>query len=259
MTGAVRLISRAPAAGALVRAASVLHVRAADDAKREITGIATTPRVDRMQDVVDPRGLKFKNPLPLLLYHDHRQPVGHAWFSAATDNGVSFRASLPHVAEPGTLKDRVDLAWHSIKYDLLAGVSIGFRTLPGGQELMSTGGVKFTSAEVIELSLCTVPANPDAEITGIRSIDTQLRNEVALAGANTRDLSGWARKRVDAYARAMGWRETDLQRPVTRAQLLQSFAGLIERLERDRAENNARLSRVERALPAGCVKLLPSR
>ena len=54
----------------LDRAYAVLHVKAIDLEQRTIAGIASTPEPDRMGDIVEPLGISFKNPLPLLLYHD---------------------------------------------------------------------------------------------------------------------------------------------------------------------------------------------
>jgi hypothetical protein len=59
------------------RAYAVLEVKSVDEDKRIITGIATTPTPDRMGDIVEPLGVKFKNPLPLLWQHrSGDKPVG---------------------------------------------------------------------------------------------------------------------------------------------------------------------------------------
>ena len=151
------------------RAYSVLNVKAVDDDHRVITGIATTPTPDRMGDIVEPLGVKFSNPMPLLRYHDSRLPVGTVVFDKPTAEGITFRATLPKVAEPGELQNRVDTAWGEIKLGLIRGVSIGFR--PIEYAYMDDGGVRFLSSEVIELSLVAVPANAEAGITTIKSID----------------------------------------------------------------------------------------
>ena len=56
----------------LNRAYAMLDVRSVSDGEdaRTFEGWATTPTTDRMGDVVDPLGAKFKNPLPLLHQHD---------------------------------------------------------------------------------------------------------------------------------------------------------------------------------------------
>jgi hypothetical protein len=51
-------------------------VKAITEDKREIVGIASTPTIDRVKDIVDPMGLTFQSEAPLLLGHDHSQPVG---------------------------------------------------------------------------------------------------------------------------------------------------------------------------------------
>lgn len=157
------------------RAYSVLEIKAVDDGRRVFTGKATTPSTDRMGDIVDPLGAKFKNPLPLLHQHDHQRPIGTVRFGKATASGIEFEADIPVISDAGPLKDRVDTAWGEIKAGLVRGVSIGFRVLKDGYEPLKDGGLLFKSIEIIELSAVTVPANADAQITVIRSIDQQFR------------------------------------------------------------------------------------
>ena len=118
------------------RAFSLLTVKSVDEEQRVITGMASTPTVDRQGDIVDPMGARFKTPMPLLLYHDSERPVGTVDFAKPTKDGIPFRASLPNISEPGTLRERVNEAWHSIKYKLLAAVSVGFQ--PRGTRSAST-------------------------------------------------------------------------------------------------------------------------
>jgi HK97 family phage prohead protease len=148
---------------------SILAVKAVEDDERVIRGTATTPKPDRMNDVVDPLGVKFKNPLPLLHQHDSNSPVGTVKFDKPTKAGITFEARLPKIEEPGPLKDRVDTAWGEVKAGLVRAVSIGFRALE--YSFMDDGGINFIASEVLELSLVTVPANADCTITQIRSID----------------------------------------------------------------------------------------
>ncbi len=153
------------------RAYSVLQTKSIDDGERVIRGVATSPEVDRVGDIVDPLGVRYKNPLPLLWQHQHEKPVGTVKFDAPTKDGVTFEARLPVISEPGTLKDRVDEAWQSIKSGLVAAVSIGFRPIDGAVETLKTGGLKFLKTEVYELSLVTIPANASAVIQAIKAFD----------------------------------------------------------------------------------------
>jgi HK97 family phage major capsid protein/HK97 family phage prohead protease len=149
---------------------ALLHIKALDLEQRTISGIASTPEPDRMGDVVEPLGITFKNPLPLLLFHDPHKPVGMVTFMAPTAEGLAFTATLPAVAEAGVLRDRIDEAWQTIKAGLVAGVSIGFRALEHAKHV-ATGGTRFLKTEILELSLVTIPANAAATIHTVKSLD----------------------------------------------------------------------------------------
>src|SRR5262249_22814778 len=59
------------------RAYSLLTVKQANEDQRTIEGVATTPTPDRYEDVVEPTGMKFSLPLPLLYQHKSAQPIGN--------------------------------------------------------------------------------------------------------------------------------------------------------------------------------------
>jgi len=151
---------------------SVLTVKAVEEEQRIIRGTATTPNPDRVGDIVEPLGVQFKNPMPLLHQHDHDKPVGSVTFEKPTKEGITFEATLPKIDEAGPLRDRVETAWGEIKAGLVRAVSIGFRALE--YSWMDDGGIRFLSTEVLELSLVSVPANADAVISTIKSIDRPL-------------------------------------------------------------------------------------
>lgn len=156
----------------LNRGYSLLTVKALDSERRVITGVATSPEPDRVGDIIEPLGVKFKNPLPLLLFHDHKNPVGTVRFKKPTKDGIEFEATISQVDEPGTLKDSLDHAWQLVKNKLVRAVSIGFRPLNDALDFMAdTGGIRFRETEVLELSLVVVPANEHATIHTIKSID----------------------------------------------------------------------------------------
>lgn len=152
------------------RAYSTFDIKSIDEDARVITGVASSISTDRMGDIVRPKGAKFSLPLPLLYQHDHKKPVGHVQFAEVGDKDIRFRAAFSKIDEPGPVKDRVDEAWQDVKHGLVRGVSIGFRALE--HEFMKDGdGIDFKSWEWIELSVVTIPANQDASIQTIRSID----------------------------------------------------------------------------------------
>ena len=151
------------------RATTLLMIRKADEDAREISGIASTPTPDRYGDVIESAGAVFSTPLPLLWMHDHTKAIGSVTLGAASTAGVAFAARIAKIDAAGPLKDRVDEAWQSIKTGLLRAVSIGFRPLES--EPMKSGGTRFTKWEWLELSLVTIPANPDALITDSREFE----------------------------------------------------------------------------------------
>lgn len=149
----------------------VQNIKAMEEGdERVIRGMATTPSVDRMGDIVEPMGVQVAGDIPLFLYHDSGQTVGRAKLGKATKDGIPFEARLPLVKEMGRLRDRVDEAWQMLKYRLITGVSIGFNVIEDAYELMKDGGIRFLKTEVLELSLVPIPANSEALITTVKSI-----------------------------------------------------------------------------------------
>ena len=153
------------------RAYSVLEIKAIHTAKRIIDGIASTPTPNRLNDIVEPLGAKFSLPMPLLWQHRHHEPVGHVEFAKATNKGISFRARIAEIPEPGELKTLVDKAWQAVKAGLVRGVSIGFK--PREHSMLDNGGIRFSAWDWYELSLVTIPANQEATISVIKSLDAE--------------------------------------------------------------------------------------
>jgi HK97 family phage major capsid protein/HK97 family phage prohead protease len=137
-----------------------------------------------MGDIIEPLGITFTNPAPLLLYHNSQKPVGQVRFSPPTKDGLAFEAELPIVEEPGTVRDRIEEAWTSIKTGLLAGVSIGFRSLEESF-IKETGSFHFLKTEVLELSLVAIPANAGATIQQIKSLDQAALGPVSPASGRS--------------------------------------------------------------------------
>jgi HK97 family phage prohead protease len=149
------------------RAFSDLTIRSVDEEKRILRGVATSPRLDRAFDRIAPLGCTFTNPCVMLLQHSHDRPVGTVIFDTPTQKGVTFTAHIPKITEPGILKDRTDEAWQSVRSKILRHVSIGFR--PTKPPIFNEdGGYDYPAVELYELSLCSVPCQPDAEILEVR-------------------------------------------------------------------------------------------
>lgn len=149
------------------RAFVAFEIKALDEDARTIEGWATTPDVDRMGDIVMPKGAEYELPIPFLLDHDHSQVVGEVERVEVTDKGIRFWASIKKIAEEGEAKSLCDKAWSYIKNGLRKAVSIGFRPLDF--DVLPSGGLKFTSWEWYELSAVGIPAQANARITGAKS------------------------------------------------------------------------------------------
>lgn len=156
---------------AINKAYSKFEIKAVDEAKRQIRGIATTPSVDRVGDIVLPEGAHFTLPVPFLWQHDHLQPIGNVIEAKVTAKGVEVLIELVQVASPARLAARLEEAWESIRSGLVRGLSIGFS--PIKYAFMDNGGIEFSEWSFNELSAVTVPCNQDASITAIKSLSLQ--------------------------------------------------------------------------------------
>jgi len=162
------------------RAFTRLNVKAVSKDRRVIEGIATTPKPDRVGDVVEPMGAQIGKGVKLLWQHNHDKPVGEVRFGKPTEKGIPFTATFKKPKEdyPSSLVERLEEAWVSVRDGLVEFVSIGFRTI--AYEIIESG-LKFTEWEMLELSLVTIPANSEATITAVKSIDREMRAAIGTA------------------------------------------------------------------------------
>lgn len=164
------------------RAYSLFEIKAVDDTSGILEGIASTPTPDRMGDIVEPKGAQFKLPLPFLWQHNAREPLGHVISAKVTEAGIWIKAQI----SLGVLPE-IDRAWTLIKAGLVRGLSIGFRATEEPDPIKGTWGVKFTKWEWLELSAVTIPANSEATIQAIKSIDAELLSR-AVSGPKAKQV-----------------------------------------------------------------------
>ena len=156
--------------GKELRAYSIIEKAQNNTDERIIRGMATTPAVDRVGDIVDPLGAEFAKEIPLLWQHTHKESIGTVRLGSPSEDGIPFEATIPHVEEDGKFKEMVDQAWHSVKYKAVRAVSIGFRVLEDGYEILRDGTYRFFKYEIFELSLVSIPANQEALITEFKGL-----------------------------------------------------------------------------------------
>jgi HK97 family phage major capsid protein/HK97 family phage prohead protease len=159
----------------LSRAWATLEVKSLDDEQRLIEGLVTTPSPDRRGDIVEPTGAEFTLPMPLLWQHDTQRPVGEVLTAQVTPAGIAITAKFARVDVAGTLRDRLDEAWHSVKARLVRGLSIGFKPL---EALPVKRGDPYGAQHVTrwhwaETSAVTIPMNVEATITNIKAASGQ--------------------------------------------------------------------------------------
>lgn len=137
-----------------------MAVVAPDSATRRVHGWATTMHLDRSNDTIDPAGVTFKLPFPLLFNHDHAKPIGKVTKMTQLVDGWLATAEI---LAPGSTAS-ADEAWNMITQQAIKGFSVGF--IPQEASPNEQGGMHFKKIAVHELSVCAVPCNPKAEILG---------------------------------------------------------------------------------------------
>lgn len=224
------------------RAYSYLTIKAVNEEKRIIRGIATTPAVDRVGDIVEPLGVKFNNPMPFLWQHDARKPIGTVKFDKPTKDGITFEAEIPSIDEPGTLKDRVDEAWQSIKLGLVRAVSIGFRAIE--YSFIENGGIRFAETEVYELSAVTIPAQAEAVMTSIKNMDAAGVAVIKSFDTNAPAATGTIERPADATPGASGKSKHSVNLKLKENPAMKTIAEQIAALEASRQAKSARMAEV---------------
>jgi HK97 family phage major capsid protein len=174
------------------RAYATFSVKAIDEEKRLIEGIASTPSTDRVGDVVESEGAQFSLPLPFMWQHgkDHfvgQTPVGHVVYAKPTKTGIPVRIQMERSDRPGRLKDILDFAWEAVQKRLVRGLSIGFKDLESVplNPKDPWAGLRYLKWQWLELSSVTIPANADASISTIKSLDIAQRAQSGTAARVT--------------------------------------------------------------------------
>lgn len=127
------------------------------------TAVASSEVVDRQGEVIEQAGWMLKNykDNPILLFmHDHTKPIGKAtrvWLDKAV-NQLKFKGVLSDATEWGRAAKQL------MEEGILSTFSVGFQT----QEME---GNRITKAELHEISLVSVPANPQARLQIAKSLE----------------------------------------------------------------------------------------
>jgi len=143
----------------------------------KIKGYASTPTIDRYNDIVDPKAFSnsiieyMKNPI-ILLQHDWNKPV---W--KATDYKLNFKWLEVEVE----ISNDIENLFNNIKTWILKGFSIWY--IPTKWEYIEENWIeirKITWLDLIEISVVSTPANKESLFTlskSIKSFFNNLQNE----------------------------------------------------------------------------------
>ena len=129
-------------------------------APRTFRFIASTDALDRDGDVIEPSGWDLgeyqRNPVILLLHETRELPVARAIRCEVTARGLEVDVLFPDAG----ISARSDEAYGLVKAGILRALSVGFQPLEA--KPLPGGGQRFTRARLLEISLVSVPSNPEA-------------------------------------------------------------------------------------------------
>lgn len=125
--------------------------------------IMSDDTVDRYGDIIDPKGWDLtdfkKNPIALF-GHNSNFPIGK-WSNVRVTGGKLL--GRLQLVEKG-ISQRIDEIIGLVEAGILRAVSVGFRPLEAEpiNEKEPWAGLRFTKSELLETSIVSIPANPNA-------------------------------------------------------------------------------------------------
>lgn len=133
----------------------------ASDKTKGLDFVLSDATPDRYDDIILTAGWKLenfvKNPIALFA-HAGSFPIG-SWKNVRVEENA-LRGTLV-LAKEGT-SDRIDEIRKLVDADILKAVSVGFTPISYEERKGDTYGLVYTEQELVECSLVSVPANPNA-------------------------------------------------------------------------------------------------
>jgi HK97 family phage prohead protease len=126
----------------------------------EIQGFANKATADRIGDLIEPKAWdleNFKNNPIIFFNHDRNLPIGKAIESNVDDDGLSIKVRISKSKEAP-----IPMIRDLISEGILKTFSVGFDDHGSSFEDKSDGLTKFEKAELLEVSVVTIPMNQDS-------------------------------------------------------------------------------------------------
>jgi HK97 family phage prohead protease len=139
----------------------IRKTRAATDAPIGMEFVLSDASVDRMGDLIEQDGWELANfkRNPIALFNHNKDAIVGRWHDLRVEKG-ELRGHLE--LAPKGISARIDELRGLVEAGILKAVSVGFKpsqARPRGKDLQ---GVVFEKMELLETSLVSVPANPNA-------------------------------------------------------------------------------------------------
>lgn len=140
-----------------------------NDGELKIAGYASTDSVDRDSDRILPTawtrgGLKNYENNPILLFnHDYNRPIGRVLEISTDRRGLKIK---------GIISKSAGDVYNLVKEGVLSTFSVGFLVKDADYD-KSVDGLIVKDAELLEVSVVSVPANQDATFSLAKSFDSQ--------------------------------------------------------------------------------------
>ncbi|MBK3776184.1 hypothetical protein GAY31_18840 [Azospirillum brasilense] len=131
-------------------------------AGRRIRVIASTAREDREGDIIEVTGWDLtafrRNPV-VLFNHDPSKPIGRCVDIGVMNGRLEATVEFP----PAGTSPLADEVHGLVRHGAVSALSVGFLPLET-KPIPSGRGLRIAKAELLELSLVSVPANPDCVV-----------------------------------------------------------------------------------------------
>lgn len=175
------------------------EIKAVDGESRALDFTISTAAVDRYGDTVAVDGWKLenyrKNPVVLWMHDNSMLPVGKAVNTRIEEGKLKSRVEFT----PPEMARFNDTVFNMLKAGFLSATSVGFIPIKYNfvDDPQRRFGIDFLEQELLEFSIVTVPANPEAliEARGAQVVDVReferdgwVHREVVRDGDETHDL-----------------------------------------------------------------------